>query len=131
MLFSIVKKKNLFYLEGECLRCGQCCKKLILLNKGKPIKNLRIFKKISKNKDYYQLFTPLKETASDGALYFSCKNLTSENRCTSYENRPPICMRYPSREMIEKGGELPFSCGFKIIPKENFAKILKEEEKNF
>jgi Fe-S-cluster containining protein len=126
-MFNIFKKKkNNIKIIGECLSCGRCCQNLILIHKKQPIKNIEQFQSLLKTKPFYKNLTPLYEDKKDGFLYFSCRKLGSNKKCSDYKKRPKICRTYPQTLILEYGGKLLPNCGYQIVPEKSFQKILKE-----
>jgi Fe-S-cluster containining protein len=55
--------------------------------------------------EYLQL---LKDTLDEDVYFYHCPKLTSNKRCSDYENRPQICRDFPDNPL----SVLPKSCGF-------------------
>ena len=119
MFFSF-KKKEEIKIIGGCITCGKCCRNLILISKGKPVKSLSQFEKLVKKKPFYNHFNMVSKDKEHGYIYFSCDKLGSDNFCSDYENRPDICRNFPSKNMPKYKGKLLPECGYKIIPSKSF-----------
>lgn len=61
-------------------------------------------------KEIYPEYIELLVEKLDGekVYFYHCPKLTSENRCSDYENRPQICRDFPDNPLEM----LPVSCGF-------------------
>ncbi len=116
-------------IVGSCKQTGNCCRNLILVYRGKPIRAIAQFKKAAKQMDYYQLFTPHETQAEDGMLRFTCSKLSADNRCTIYASRPQICRQYPQVKIVTLGGGLLPGCGYQIVSQKSFAEHLNEKER--
>ena len=53
--------------------------------------------------------------------------LDEDNTCRDYDNRPSICRTYPSEAMLRRGGKLLDGCGYRVVPKTPFARVLARE----
>ena len=116
-------KSDLYKSECSCVCCGECCRFAVsqfsydeLIKKSKlgdefAKQFVSIFIPYKNESEYRQIFPDyvylLKEY---GVCYFyHCKNVTPENRCCVYEQRPQICKDFPDDPI----GFLPLSCSFK------------------
>ena len=102
-------------IEGACRMTGNCCRNLILVDDGKPVKTARQFRRLTRKQRSFQMFQPNEEPSPDGWLRFRCSNLRSDNQCGIYETRPDICRLYPQAEMFAKGGSLVAGCGYRLV----------------
>ena len=116
--------------EGECACCGACCRNLILVDNGRPVRAMSQFEKLRKRKPAYSRFKPLEQDSPDEFLYFKCTMLGDDNKCTDYNNRPDICRHYPQKAMLRHGGKLLDGCGYYIKGKKSFARELERAQKN-
>jgi len=128
-MFNFLNKYKRNPITGTCRCCGKCCKNLILINRGKPVRNIEQFNKLKKKKNYHERFRPVFRDAEDNFLYFSCDRLDDENKCSDYQHRPEICREYPNKNMIKYGGRFLEGCGYRIKPAEDFKEILSQEMK--
>jgi len=60
-------------------------------------------------KVYPEYIELLKEKVDEDVYFYHCPKLTSENRCSDYENRPQICRDFPDNPLAV----LPEKCGFR------------------
>lgn len=126
--FAFFKKKRPEYvIEGACKQRGECCKRLILQYGGKAIQSHKQFNAMLKRNPAYSIFKPFDKVSDDGFLRCSCTKLKADGRCGIYDTRPDFCRRYPDPAMLAKGGGLLPGCGYRIVPKKNFAQLLDEE----
>ncbi|RAP35075.1 hypothetical protein DID80_06875 [Candidatus Marinamargulisbacteria bacterium SCGC AAA071-K20] len=114
-------KCQLFYIDGGCQNSGQCCKKLRLTFFGKSISTFKQFKKLLKKNISYKSFIP--EFKKNGGIkHFSCSNLSDDNLCQEYLNRPQLCKNYPYSgflvyDYIRQG------CGYKVKQKQKYTHV--------
>ncbi len=107
--FSGLRKEQFL---GECTGCGECCRLLTLVDRGRPVKSLRHFERMVRRDPTYRFFRPLEDRDPDGYLYFSCLLLDSNGRCQEYAERPLICREFPNSAIIDQGATLPAACGY-------------------
>ncbi|MFC2140327.1 YkgJ family cysteine cluster protein [Candidatus Auribacterota bacterium] len=128
MFWNFFKQKRFkVKIIGLCHTCGKCCDNLILVHKGKPIKEMSQFDDLVRKRPFYNYFKFIYRDKKVGFLYFSCSKLGEDKKCTVYENRPAICCNYPQKHIVKYGGRLLSGCGFKIVSKKSFAQVLQEE----
>jgi uncharacterized protein len=99
-------------VTGGCLRCGACCRGLVLQADGQWISSERHFLDVCKLLPEYHRFT-INKTGESGVLIFSCR-FYSHNGCTDYPNRPEFCRAYPSAATYLLGQNLLSGCGFRF-----------------
>lgn len=121
---KILQRK--YYKKGNCLGCGNCCKKIYVKTSKHVIKDEKEFKKL---KSLHRFFSYLEITDKDETgLIFSCSNLDEKTGlCKIHKNRPGICRRYPQEELFMMGGELSEECGYKLVPIISFSEILEKK----
>ena len=86
-------KCELFYIDGDCQKSGNCCQKLQLKRDGSWLFSMTQFVKAKAQNRQYQRFFP---TLKNGRIaYFSCQFLKSDKTCADYSNRPEVCRQYP------------------------------------
>ncbi len=102
-------------IEGACKMRGNCCRNLILVDRGRPLASLRRFRRLARRETQFEMFVPHDKEFEDGLLRFSCRNLGGDGRCQSYSERPDFCREYPVAEMFEVGGELLPGCGYRVV----------------
>lgn len=108
-----------------CNGCATCCKLACsefsytqLLEKAKNNDNFAkqftsVFVPYEESEEpekiYPEYFDLLKKELDNEKVYFyHCPKLTSENRCSDYENRPEICKCFPDNPL----SLLPKTCGY-------------------
>ena len=118
-------------IEGACKMRGNCCRNLILVDRGRPLASLRRFRRLARREPEFAMFVPREEVYEDGLLRFSCQNLGGDGRCQIYQERPDFCREYPVPEMFKVGGELLPGCGYRVVrgesPAEPFARVFERE----
>lgn len=94
-------------LDAVCLKCGGCCRHLILAAKITNPDELEFYKARGYMQD------------SEGIVKIDvplvCPHLKG-NLCDCYEDRPAVCIRYPKAQLysgILKKEDLPDGCAFK------------------
>ncbi len=127
LYFSLFKKKkNKLRIEGSCRQTGNCCRNLILVDRGKPVTSQAAFEKLKKKFPVYEMFQPNGSQTEEGYLRYTCTNLRADNKCGIYESRPALCRRYPHSEMVQLGGGLLPGCGYRIVPEKGFDELLNK-----
>ena len=105
-------KFELYYIGGACQHSGMCCSGLSLVIKGARMDTLYQFQKVRSQNPVYDRFIP--HLDSGGEIdHFSCRCLTSANRCNDYENRPKLCRQYPTSAFIQHDHIIK-GCGYKV-----------------
>lgn len=116
-------------IEGACKMRGNCCRNLILVDRGRPLASLRRFRRLARREAEFEMFVPREEAYEDGFLRFTCSNLGGDGRCQIYSERPDFCREYPIPEMFRVGGELLPGCGYRVVrgavPEEPFTEVLE------
>ncbi len=113
-----------FYKECQCVGCGVCCKFAVsefsydeLKIKAQNGDNyasqfLSVFvpyNSVDEVKDIYPEYVELLNKEADSNYYFyHCPQVTKDNRCSDYENRPQICRDFPDNPIAF----LPKNCGY-------------------
>ena len=116
-----ILKCELFYIGGACAHSGNCCRHLMIYEKGKPINTEPAFKAKCKETPSYSRFIPqLNDDSSINS--FLCRCLKQNNTCNDYENRPLICHRYPFSHFI-LFDQILDGCGYKVCKKDFQPKI--------
>ncbi len=116
-------------IRGACKKRGLCCKKLMLVDRGKPITTEKEFAKMRRVEPLYEMFERVLEEHDDGILRFSCTKLSANNLCTIHDRRPKICKNYPTLSMFKRGATLLNGCGYRLVTKESFEAILEQKMK--
>ncbi|MEK9726573.1 MAG: YkgJ family cysteine cluster protein [Candidatus Margulisiibacteriota bacterium] len=98
-------------ITGECRSSGNCCRSIQLIHRDYPIVNVRDWQLFLKQFYQYKPFTPV---IFNGKIQsFDCQNLSANNRCLDYENRPQMCRSYPNSYFLTHG-KIHSDCGYKI-----------------
>jgi Fe-S-cluster containining protein len=106
---------ELFYIDGSCQSSGNCCKHIMIFDKGQPVESIdRWVQKQSKSAQLERFEPVIKDQKIH---HYNCSCLNSENRCAKYDSRPNFCRSYPighflAHLSLEKG------CGYHISQKE-------------
>lgn len=112
--------------KGKCKRCGNCCRNILLYTKKNlPIVNEIQFKKVQEwDKHFYNFYISGK--SEDGALLFSCRWITKDNKCRVYFLRGLGCRQYPkaNSEFLINGGKPLDGCGYFFEPDKPFKDYL-------
>ena len=128
LYFSLFKKRYpKFRIEGACKMTGNCCRSLILVDRGRPICSRKGFDALVKREPYHDMFVPREEPDDEGRLRFSCRNLTDDHRCGIYDTRPHFCRSYPEPRMFRLGGELLPGCGYQFVWENDFEQLLDNQ----
>jgi hypothetical protein len=98
---------QIFVRVGQCNYCASCCRNSMLMINGRPITTQDEYENLCQGKPEYRkwIFKEMKE----GKMFFSCSLVTKDNRCGDYENRFPLCKKYPN-----SGTLIPGHCGYKL-----------------
>lgn len=115
-------------IEGQCVQCGSCCRKISLRSDNGWIRHSKDFERVCDNYPEYSRFIP-EGKDKEGFIQFSCSWITSEGVCKDYENRLAICKKFPSKSLHFCGGGLPPECGYRLKTGTPFQKVLKKELK--
>ena len=112
--------------KGKCNRCGNCCRNILLYTmKNLPIVNENQFKKVQEwDKHFYNFYISGK--SEDGALLFSCRWITKDNKCRVYFLRGLGCRQYPKADskFLINGGKPLDGCGYFFEPDKPFKDYL-------
>ncbi len=108
------RRRTRVQIEGACARSGNCCRNLILVDRGRPLVSLQRFRRLARRDREFAMFVPHEKVPADGLLRFRCLNLGGNQRCEIYERRPGFCREYPSAAMFEHGGSLLSGCGYQL-----------------
>ena len=105
-------RNELFYVDGKCESTGNCCRKMAIYSRGKKIESLDSYQELVKKKPKYKIFKPVYQY--QGIIkHFKCSNLTEENVCKDYDNRPDFCKTYPYNLFLKTGGVFS-GCGYSV-----------------
>ena len=110
-LSYFVPERVEYEVTGECKKCGKCCNYMYSYDTYTE-KEFKIMQFLF---PAYRRFY-IKGKDEDGNLIFACKYVTEQGLCSVYENRLPMCKKYPARRIYAKA-KLHEGCGYKIIDK--------------
>lgn len=112
-------------IKGKCKNCGECCKTIVFYIGNNPVKTQEQFEHLKKWDKRYNNFL-INGKAPDGALYFKCKALKTDNKCSMYLFRSLSCRLYPKFQtpFLTRGHGLKSCCGYYIESKK-FEDFLK------
>lgn len=108
-------RPNGYFRIGKCLRCGECCRNVVLSIKGERIRTEQQFAQLVAQDPPYMIFVP-KLIVSGGIILFDCSKLAGNNVCTIYRERPRVCMDYPDPDLLKCGTDVIEGCGFYLVP---------------
>lgn len=119
-------QKILEYRENfKCVGCATCCKLACSEFSPKDLKDkadngdnfasqfLSVFVPYDSKEEareiYPEYIKMLEYNKEEDVYFYHCPKLTTDNRCSDYENRPKICRDFPDNPLVM----LPNSCGYK------------------
>lgn len=137
---DIYKKKieiDKYRKDFNCKGCGACCKlacsEFSYEELQQKAKNGDSFAKqfvsvfipykteAEAKKQYLEYFELLKiQNQNENVYFYHCPKVTTDNRCSDYENRPQICRDFPDNPL----GIFPKTCGYKAWGKKAETKAL-------
>ncbi len=120
-LSYFVPERVEYTIEGECKKCGQCCRYMYSFDTYSE-KEFKIMQFLFPS--YRRFYIRGKD--EDGNLIFACKYVTEEGLCSVYEKRLPMCKKYPAKK-IYYPGKLHEGCGYRVVEK-TFDDYLKRGE---
>lgn len=115
-------------IEGECLCCGRCCRRLNLSYRDRWLRDEKDFEEMFLQHEEYMRFR-VTERTDDGLLVFECDKISEEGLCMDHENRPDLCREYPLPELPFTGAELLDHCGYSFAERPSFRKALAKAKK--
>ena len=117
-----------YYRDGNCNRCGACCKRIYVRHQKNTIKSEKEFEVLRYLHPFYSYLTI--EGKDEIGLIFSCCNFDEEKHiCKIHKKRPGICRRYPDELIFSMGACLSDGCGYSFEPIDKFKNILADLEK--
>jgi len=126
--FIINKFQSSKYVrKGGCRQCGECCRNIVFIVGDKKIQTETQFELIKKwDKHYCNFYISGKDT--DGALLFTCRELSDDNKCRVYHFRSILCRMYPNpnAKFLAAGGKLQDNCGYYFEANKKFEDYFKE-----
>ena len=116
---------NRIKIKGKCKACGECCRTIVFYVGKNPIKTEEQFELLKKWDKKYNRFE-ISGTAEDGALYFKCKALKENGKCSAYFFRSVACRMYPKYQapLFSRGDGLKPSCGYFIEVEKKFQSFM-------
>ncbi len=124
--FHLKLRRKKVVIEGNCLMCGRCCRRICLEANGRWLRKEKEFYRVVEKHPEYSRFTVVGRD-SQGFLLFSCSWFTTAGICKDHENRLPICRNFPDTNLYFTGGEVPVKCGYLFREITSFATVLKKE----
>jgi Fe-S-cluster containining protein len=115
-------------VTGSCRGCGTCCRSICLEGRNGWLRSKKDFQKIVGKYPEYNRFEIIGKD-QQGFLLFSCLWSTPEGTCMDYDNRLPLCSKFPESSLVFAGGRLPVNCGYGFTEVVPFEKILRKELK--
>jgi hypothetical protein len=127
LIFSEIFPKDVFEkvnytLEGECSKCGDCCRFMYSLYtySEEEFKFLTIFY------PKYKRFRIIGKE-ENGNLVLACKLIREDGLCPDYKNRLKMCRDYPNPKKIHSGGKLYKRCTYRLKPHKTFSNYMDIE----
>ena len=121
-----------YVLKGKCTKCGECCRNILFSTKKGFIKSEKLFYRLQKKHRYYRNFKISgvvndKNDIQNGALTFTCRFVSKNNKCMIYLIRPMYCRDYPNivPEFIYNGVTMLDKCGYYFDVNKKFDSYLK------
>ena len=125
--FFIQKVSSSKYVrKGNCKKCGACCRNILLYIEDEPIKTEEQFGKVKKwNKHFKNFYVSGK--SETGALLFTCREISYDNKCRVYFFRGLGCRQYPrvNTKFLINGGKPLKGCGYYFEADKEFKSYLK------
>jgi Fe-S-cluster containining protein len=124
-LFKLFRR--LYWRQGKCKQCGQCCKTITLRFPVKLLTRESEFEYLKEAMPRFNNFY-ISGKADNGVLLFACKFLTEDNRCSVYYMRSMFCRFYPhfGTKFIKMGGQPLPGCGFYYEPVTTFKEFFSD-----
>lgn len=116
-LIKIKLSEPQYRLEGQCNRCGTCCKLMYALDDWTPGE----FKLMQFLFPSYKRFEIAGKDEKNN-LMFKCNWLQADNTCKNYPKRLDMCKNFPN---VRYGslGNVPEGCGYRLVPVNNFENV--------
>lgn len=113
-----------YRLEGECLKCGRCCKEIYSLDDYTTF-DFKMTQLIFPQ--YKRLNVAGKD--ENGNIILQCNWLKEDGTCCDYNNRLDICRKFPN---VKYGslGKVPEGCGYRLVPVKKFGDVLQNTANN-
>ena len=115
-----------FIRKGKCLRCGACCRNILLYIEDEPIKTQEQFESVKEWDKHYCSFY-ISGRSETGALLFTCREIGDDNLCKVYHFRGLGCRNYPivNSKFLINGGKPLDGCGYYFEADKPFKCYLK------
>ncbi|OGC11256.1 hypothetical protein A3K48_01870 [candidate division WOR-1 bacterium RIFOXYA12_FULL_52_29] len=97
--------------DGECRRCGRCCREIYLTLSPAQAKSPLFLGFYKRWLSWLFDFELIRFDADYPALLFKCGNQRSDGSCGVYFWRPPLCRNYPLIDYFKEPIFLP-GCGY-------------------
>lgn len=104
-------REHVFSIQGSCNHSGNCCRHIMVYDKGAPINTLEEWTLFKQRMAQTLPFNPNIEI--DRITSYDCKWLMPNNHCNHYDDRPTMCHNYPHSFFYENGYLLP-NCGYYV-----------------
>jgi Fe-S-cluster containining protein len=117
---NLVLEKAKYRLEGECCKCGDCCRYIIC---AEPF-SIEDFKLTAFFFPKYKRFKIIGED-DQGNIILACSLIGEDGLCPDYKDRPLLCRAYPNPKKIYSGGKLYKRCTYRLLPKKPFESYIK------
>ena len=117
--------------KGKCLKCGNCCRNILLYADEEPIKTNEQFERVKEWEKHYNNFY-ISGRSETGALLFTCREISEDNKCRVYFFRGLGCRQYPAvkSKFIINGGKPLDGCGYYFESNKKFKSYLDKNEVN-
>lgn len=114
-----VPQRMFFEVQGECKRCGKCCKNIysVGIENETDLKWMKFF-----FPSYKRFYISHRDEFNN--IVLACKYIGDDGLCKVYKKRPGVCRRYPASRIRIKA-PLPDYCGY-TVKEVNFKDFLKE-----
>lgn len=112
--------------KGKCLRCGSCCRNILLYIEDKAIISEEQFEKVKEWDKHFRNFY-ISGRSENGELLFTCREIDENNRCKVYFFRGLGCRNYPkvNTKFLINGGKPLDGCGYYFEADKDFKSYLK------
>lgn len=105
-----------YMLEGNCLKCGQCCRQIYLKATRAQVTS-PLFAKLSVRWIEWLFDFKLKWVDfEDNYFVFECKNQRPDGTCGNYSWRPNVCRNYPLISYFKEPSFIT-GCGYSARPR--------------
>lgn len=118
-LSKFVPRQVYYIVEGECLKCGKCCRYMYCDGLSSTFEFLFL-------KLIYPEYRRFEIVGKDenGQFVISCKLIEKDGLCPVYKSRAKVCKNYPAKK-VQKKGSFHVGCGFSMHPEKSFKEFIK------